>query len=331
MIQSLNANTTVFSYRPVAAARPVSESGPVDAVSFAPLKSMGGGAVGLKRTGAETASELVKRWFRPDEFLALNSGHYHNAEHPVAVASAVTGLARGYGYGEDRVQFLQQVALLHDADERVGSPEHGPARAQVTLEWMDRNQGELSQRMGWSAVDFKEAKALIARTDFPFDEKPRSYGTRYDGKSPVQVYRELLDELPPERRPAAMKDGVMLSFADQTGFYAGTFEQGAAAVRGLAEELQPFIDTSFADMIKTTPGFLRNAANSVELDWKIADQVGVQNPQLPARTELLEAYPERMRTNLNRNLERFTQIGQALTSFPPDVQDWALEKLLQKK
>jgi hypothetical protein len=337
VIQSLNANSLVSSYRPMAAsgnvaAQEIAAPAPADEVSFAPLQSMGGGAVGLKRTGAETASALVSRYFRPDEFQALNSGHYHNAEHPVAVASAVEGLARGYGYSEERVQFLQQVALLHDADERIGpsgeAREGTPARAQVTLEWMDRNQEGLSLRMGWSPVDFKEARALIARTDFPFDEKPRAYGTRYDGKSPVQVYTELLDELPPERRAGAMKDGIMLSFADQTGFYAGSFEMGAAAVRGLAEELKPFMNTTFAAMIQTTPGFLQNAGNSVELDWQIAGQVGVQNPQLPARSELLQAYPAQMRQNLSGNLERFTEIGRELKALPADQQDAQLEMIL---
>lgn len=339
IIQSSNF---VQAFRPTSAngnvASPPPDRGPDDQVSFsaAPLQSLGRGPVGTGAAlaGGQSLPDLVARYFSAEEFQALNSGHYHNAEHPVAVAEAVGGLAQGYGYSPERVRFLQQVALLHDADERIapdGEARPGtPARAQVTLEWMDRNQQALSDRMGWSGVDFQEAKALIARTDFPFDEKPRQYGTRYDGKSPVQVYTELLAELPAERRQAAMKDGIVLSFADQTGFYAGTFEQGAEAVRGLAEELRPILNTGFAAMIQTTPGFLQSAGNSVELDWQIAGQVGVQSPELPGRQELLATYPPTMRANLNGNLSRFTKLGQALKAVPAEQQDEHLEMLLTR-
>lgn len=295
------------------------DAGPALSIASTTANGM---ATGLL-TGGQSLPDLVARYFTGEEFARLNPGHYHNAEHPVAVAEAVGGLAEGYGYSPERKEFLQQVALLHDADEREPGT---PARAQVTLAWMDQNREGLSSRMGWSEVDFKEAKALIARTDFPFDEKPRAYGTAYDGKSPVQVYTELLSELPEERRAGAMKDGIVLSFADQTGFYAGTFEQGAEAVRGLAQELK----LPFPTMIQTTPGFLASTGNSVELDWQIAGHVGVREPQLPVRDELLAAYPAPMRESLSGNLQRFTEIGESLKTVPADRQADHLEMLLTR-
>lgn len=329
MIQSINFNGTSV-YRPTEAASPRNANlavEPCDRVSFEPLQSLAAAPTRVGRgaalAGGQSLPDLVARYFTAEEFGALNSGHYHNTEHPVAVAEAVGGLAEGYGYTPARTEFLKQVALLHDADER---PEGTPARAQVTLEWMDQNRPGLSERMGWSEADFREAKALIARTDFPFDEKPRAYGTRYDGKSPVQVYRELLAELPEKRRAGAMKDGLVLAFADQTGFYAGSFAMGAEAVRGLAQEL----NLPFPTMLKSTPGFLANTGNSVELDWQIADQVGVRNPRLPVRDELLAAYPAPMRQSLSGNLSRFTEIGQALEAVPTDLQADHLERLLRR-
>lgn len=329
MIRNIS-NGNFVSFRPAAAGsngNMAAPDSPGDAVELSPLRSLAPPpklvGTGAALAGGQGVPDLVARYFSAEEFQALNSGHYHNAEHPVAVAEAVGGLAQGYGYTPERTHFLQQVALLHDADERE---EGTPARAQVTLEWMDQNAEALSQRMGWSPVDLQEAKALIARTDFPFDEKPRAYGTRYDGKSPVQVYTELLAELPAERRQAAMKDGVVLSFADQTGFYAGSFEQGAEAVRGLAQELK----LGFPTMIQTTPGFLANTGNSVELDWQIAGQVGVSNPNLPVREELLSAYPAPMRDNFNGNMQRFTEIGTALKAVPAAEQDDYLEMLITR-
>lgn len=135
-------------------------------------------------TASQSLAEFASRYFSSSEFQAFNSGSYHNVDHPLVVAEATGAFAHGLGWSPQRKGFMQQVALLHDADDRsqVGSEDiqtGTPARAQVTLEWMEQQQDPFKQRHGWNDDQLLEAKALIARTDFPFDDKARKpKGTR---------------------------------------------------------------------------------------------------------------------------------------------------------
>ena len=220
--------------------------------------------------------DLVARYFTAQEFAALNPGRYHNPDHPVLVAEVAGELG-----GPERGTFLQQVALLHDADERLDLKtgernEVSPARAQVTLEWMDLNQAALQSRLDWSATDFVEAKALVARTDFPFDDQPRNFGTRYDGQSPLGVYRELLRELPVERQERVMEEGLALRFADQVANYTVNPQVSEAFVAGLGEELHwPGVRTS-------TAGFLQSVGSDLAFDRQLAAELGIPARLAPA-------------------------------------------------
>ena len=280
----------------------------------------------FRQTPSNSVAELASRYFSADEFQALNSGTYHNFDHPIVVADAAGGFAHGMGWSPERKQFIQQVALLHDADDRsqVGSDDvktGTPARAQVTLEWMDQQKGQLCERFNWKPEQFTEAKALIARTDFPFDDKARKpMGTKYDGQSPMQVYKELLAELPKEKQAEVLKDGLALRFADQGGFYAGSFDMAVDAVQGLVSELQGVgVPTNLAGSLKFTPGFLADVGKDNQLDKQLAQELGHENLQLPGREEMLSAWDPAMAQRFRTNSAQFNLMSQAIGDKTPEA------------
>ncbi len=271
------------------------------------------------QTPSNSVAELASRYFSSEEFQALNSGTYHNFEHPIVVADAAGGFAQGMGWSPERKQFIQQVALLHDADDRsqVGSDQvktGTPARAQVTLEWMDQQKEQLCERFDWKPEQFTEAKALIARTDFPFDDKPRNpMGTKYDGQSPFQVYKELLAELPKAKQAEVLQDGLALRFADQAGFYAGSFDMAVEAVQGLVKELQGVgVPVELSGSLKSTPGFLASTGQDTALDKQLAKELGHEGLRLPDRDDLLNRWDPGMEKRFKTNLAEFNLMAQAI-------------------
>lgn len=275
-------------------------------------------------TASNSLAEFASRYFSSTEFQALNSGSYHNFDHPLVVADAAGGFAAGLGWSPQRKQFIQQVALLHDADDRsqLGGDEvktGSPARAQVTLEWMDQQQEALQKRFGWNREQFVEAKALIARTDFPFDDKAKKpMGTRYDGQSPMQVYRDLLKQLPAEKQAQVLQDGLAVRFADQGGFYAGSFDLAVDSVQGLAKELQMVgVPTDLAGSLKFTPTFLAGVGKDTQLDQQLAAELGLK-ANLPDRDTLLSAWDPAMALRFRTNTRMFELMGQAIGSQTPD-------------
>jgi hypothetical protein len=260
----------------------------------------------------KVALDVARRYLSPGEMLSTNPGYYHDTAHPVNVAGAVGEVAAGMGRSPNRIRFLEQVGLLHDFDERLdpkapdAAPKYGsPARVQVTLAWMDKNRATLRERMGWSDTDFKEAKALIARTDFPFDDKPRNYGTAYDSQSPQALYRGLLSQLPPDRRAPAMEDGVVLSFADQVANYLGSRDQARDTVYGLGTE----IGVPGSTLLKGSAEFQKSVGADVDADRRIAHEL-----QIPARiasaAELESCLEPKSRQNLNNNRAFFAQAAE---------------------
>ncbi len=285
------------------------------------------------QTAAGSVAELAARYFSTTEFEALNSGTYHNTEHPLIVADAAGAFAKGLGWSPERKQFIQEVALLHDADDRsqVGSDDvktGTPARAQVTLEWMDQQQEALQGRFQWTPAQFKEAKALIARTDFPFDDKAKKpMGTKYDGKSSLQVYQELLSDLPAETQSQVLRDGLALRFADQAGFYSNSFDQAVEAVSDLSKELkQVGVPTDLAGSLKFTPTFLKDVGTDEHWDKQIAKDLGL-SVELPNRDQLLQSWEPSKRENFSTNCAQFNLLGQALQSVPSDQVEAKLDGL----
>jgi len=284
---------------------------------------------GWNQTPCSGVAELASRYFSSTEFQALNSGSYHNFDHPIVVADAAAAFAPGLGWSPERKQFIQQVALLHDADDRTqadsGEVKTGtPARAQVTLEWMDQQQCELSQRFGWSSEQFVEAKTLIARTDFPFDDKEKQpMGTRYDGQSSVQVYQDLLKQLPKEKQAQVLVDGLALRFADQAGFYANSFDMAVESVQGLAKEL----NMGLAGSLKFTPTFLSGVGKDNQFDIQLAQELGHANLELLDRDRLLANWNPAMTQRLRTNSSQFEMLAQAMVNVPAESVGAQLEGL----
>ncbi|MCA9778849.1 MAG: HD domain-containing protein [Candidatus Eremiobacteraeota bacterium] len=241
--------------------------------TFAPLKSLSGenllrhtNRLGLDAANAAGLPASVARYFTPAEFYLLNSGDYHNAQHPINVAATVGEMAAKSGRSPERVQFLSQVALLHDADERIVLDGSGnfstlqgakPARVPVTLAFMDVNKESLTDRFGWSTDEFAEAKALIAATEHPLNDNApgpgRIYGLEaYDGKNSQTVFKESLRQVASERRAALVEDAQLLRFADQSANYLQGLDPARATVSGLSAE----IGVPAEALAKGTPSFL---------------------------------------------------------------------------
>lgn len=255
------------------------DSGPQETIQlegrqgkFKPLTSLSGKTLlsqasesALRLAGSTSLPAQVTSNFAPAEFLMLNSGDYHGAQHPINVADTVTTLAKNSGRSEERAQFLGQVALIHDADERILMDGQGnysykegaaPARVPVTLAWMDKNQGQLQERFEWGNQEFKEAKALIAGTEHPLNDTtgPKRHNNLpgLDGKSAAAVLKEQLQGLPKDRQSEVLEEVQLLRFADQSAEYLNGVDAARTSVIGLASEIGAPQDA----LLKGTPGFL---------------------------------------------------------------------------
>lgn len=222
-----------------------------------PLKSLSGETLlslasqsALKAAAGTSLPASVTNAFAPAEFLMLNSGDYHGAQHPIKVGQTVKTLARNSGRTEQRAEFLNQVALVHDADERIMLNGNGnysfkegaaPARVPVTLAWMDVNQGGLQERFGWNKGEFQEAKALIAGTEHPLNDtvgpKTKNNLPDYDGKSAQNVLAEQLQAVPADRRTTITEEVQLLRFADQSAEYLQGEKSAKESVSGLSREI----------------------------------------------------------------------------------------------
>ena len=250
-------------------------------------------------------------YFALSELNELNSGFYHDTCHALEVSELVREMALGLGRSEARAEFLKQVALLHDADPRIcgqtGTVQPGtPARVQVTLSWMETHRSELERRFGWEGVQFCEACALIARTDFPFDRAPRKFGTRFDGLSPVDVYREFLWKLPREVRLQCFVDALVLRFADQVSAYVSSFERARKSVRDLVDELNNAgASVTFEQILHNTPHFLGQVGRDLDHDRDLSKELNMPALQLPGRRKILAALGLKKRWRLTRNYLKF--------------------------
>lgn len=245
------------------------------------------------------------------EFQDLNCGHYHDTNHALEVADLTERVALALGHETARAKFLHQVALLHDADQRIdpasGAVRPGtPARVQVTLDWMQNEQQRLQKQFGWSDLQFEQALALIARTDYPFDDKVRNLGTRYDGMSPIEVYRSHLQRLPKFWQSQVLADALLLRFCDQAAPYVGSFEHAVCSLKGLVQEFETNgLPVEVGQIWANTPNFLEALGAEIKIDRQLADELGQSGAWLPTREELLKALPWVARINLDNNKRRF--------------------------
>jgi hypothetical protein len=153
-------------------------------------------------------------------------------------------------------------------------------------------------------------------------------GTKYDGQSPKQVYQELLQQLPKETQAEVLQDGLALRFADQGGFYSGSFDMAVDAVQGLVSELQTVgVPTNLAGSLKFTPGFLADVGKDNQLDQQLAQGLGHQNLKLPGRDEMLSMWEPGMTQRFRTNSEQFSLLAQALGDTPPEAVPGQLQSL----
>lgn len=245
--------------------------------------------------------------FSQHEFERLNCGHYHDSSHAHDVADLLSRLGASRGYSKEQLDFLAKVALLHDADQERG--EGTPARVPVTIEWMFQNEARLCQQMSWSVPQLETAAALIARTEFPFDHTPRSHGTRFDGLSPVQLYEQLLTQLPIGQRPQAVTDALLLRFADQCSPYVNGFPRAVRSLVGLSRE---WANQGQASAIPTlwqnTPDFLAQIGFDLQEDWELCHRLGIE-AEFPSPGQLFRDMGWRRRWNFRRNLASFQKVS----------------------
>lgn len=260
------------------------------------------------RSPRSASPDSAAGFFSFAELDGLNSGYYHDASHSLEVAELTGEMALRLGRSPARAAFLRQVALIHDADPRL-CPRSGavltgiPARVPVTLSWMEAERPLLERRFGWHGHDFAEAVAMIARTDYPFDQRPRQHGTRFDGASPVEVYHQALLQLPEARRPQCMSDALLLRFADQVAAYTGPFPKALQSVRDLVDELNTAGHAcSFETLLRGTASFLKQTGTDMEHDHRLSDAP----LHLPLRGELVRGLGWRRRLHLSWNATRFT-------------------------
>lgn len=264
-----------------------------------------------KRVGSQPGAG----YFALTELNELNSGYYHDTCHALEVADLVKEMALALGRTEQRAEFLKQVALIHDADPRLcnktGECQAGtPARVQVTITWMEFQRATLEKRFGWEGNQFDEACALIARTDFPFDRAPRSFGTPYDGMSPVELYRERLWKLPREARQSCFTDALVLRFADQISCYISNFERAKRSVRDLADELQNAgVSVTFEGILENTPKFLNAAGRDTDYDFQLREELNLPQAALPDRQALVAALGWKKRSQLAWNGLKFRMLN----------------------
>ncbi|MEW6721921.1 MAG: hypothetical protein AB1324_01525 [Candidatus Micrarchaeota archaeon] len=283
---------------------------------------------------------------------------YHNIAHSENVAKMAYSLAmnrpftendaRLFGSREEKATFLAQVGMLHDLDP--GRLPGKAARVSATLEWMDSAEGKklMKDSFGWDpdsadplkAEDGKRkiamAKAMIQRTEFPFDNakvgEKTSFGfprgavpvyekdantvdagsngriaNRYAEKSPLALYEEYLSKMKPEEMRFVMEEAPILSeYADKSSWYVENRKTAHDSVKGLGTE-------SPNDMFYGTSGFLKavgqgGKGGSFRLDYEIAAKFGVE-VKYPVIDEVLGMMGKKAKENWKANIEMFEKFA----------------------
>ena len=274
---------------------------------------------------SRASSFRVGRYLSADEFLA---GHpqpegraiYHGPEHTANVASMAKFLASARGLSPADSEFVGQVGLLHDWDP-LRTPGN-PARVPATLKALDddfngvqplvkgANGSVLKSRFGWDAAKLAEAKAMIQRTEFPFDQPNNS--PAYGGQAPSDVYANMIAKLPASRRPFVMREGALLSeYADKGSFYyMNDFGGASRAVDGLANEISQVSGKPMTASALDTGAFMRSIGqdSSFATDRAIASKLGV-DVTFPGKDQVFPLLPSDYQFNFDSNMARFDEMN----------------------
>ncbi len=239
-------------------------------------------------------------------FERLHSGLFHDVKQAMTTSKLASAMAGRAGYSRKESRYLAQVALLHNADERL-DPKSGERRPHTapqthnTLDWMLQNRDALSLHFCWTKSNFNMACYLVARTCYPFDAQPRLIGQNFHGKSPVEVAAHFLEMVPTELREEAVRLALILRFADQVSNYTQNMKRVQLALTGLVVELQTGgVSVNIGDL--RTGAFLAAVGTDIHQDRILALQFGVRRDDILTRDQLMDLLPPMVRRRLDSNL-----------------------------
>lgn len=245
------------------------------------------------------------------QFERLHSGIYHDGWHAQTVSKLASGMAAQAGFSRKESRFLAQVALLHNADERLCAKTGERLPLQLpqvhnTLDWLLANRDSICRHFCWTKHNFHMACALIARTCYPFDSEPRLLGESFHGKSPVEIAAHFVNLLPPEQREDALRLGLILRFADQIANYTGNWKRVQVSLNGLVKELAASgVSTTVSDL--GSAAFLDSAGSDNGQDRALALRFGVGRDKLLSRDQLLALLPAAVARRFQANLQALGQ------------------------
>lgn len=245
------------------------------------------------------------------QFERLHCGIYHDSWQAQTVSKLAAQMATQAGFSRKESRFLAQVALLHNADERlcVATKEQKPLlcpQVHNTLDWMLANREALCRHFCWTKHSFHTACALISRTCNPFDAEPRLVGENFYGKSPVELSAHFLALLEPVARENALKMGLILRFCDQIANYTGNQKRVCHAVNGLVKELQATGVQTTSEALKIG-SFLSSVGQDLSFDRTLALRLGISRDALLGREQLLALLPAAVRRRLDANIEALSK------------------------
>lgn len=237
-------------------------------------------------------------FFTPRELCRLHCGDYHDVYHTLYVMETVVDMASKLRLAPDRINFLAQVALLHDADPRESGT---PADVRRTLRWIELQKAALCERFDWSEEKYNEALALICRTEYPFDRQSKKSDDVYNGLSPAELYDVILSRVEDPAR--LIVEGQILRFSDQVANYIRDWNTASLCQKGLIAEMRA-IGLEASQESLNTPKFLADVGKDWSHDLRIAWSQGVP-PRLLSRNDLLYLLSDQQRTMMDRNIVAF--------------------------
>ncbi|MCK5580821.1 MAG: HD domain-containing protein [Candidatus Omnitrophica bacterium] len=263
-------------------------------------------------------------WFvsqHPSEF-------YHDINHSINTALMAYLFAKARGLSEDQAVLLYHIGLLHDFDPFRA--ENTPARVSATLKLLEKDfSGEVSltgqkghsflkEMLGWTEQEFLIARAIITRSDYPFEDSQDKTGKLV---GPYSDYLEILERINKASTQTAdfvLREAPLFSeYADKFNGYAiYDFKATVDMIKSWAYELTNLTEgvnvVSPEGMVKDTYGFFLTTLGKQESfhnDMLAAEFLKRPNPKLP----LLEEAYQFMSPEI---VERFKAISKAFAGFP---------------
>ncbi len=247
------------------------------------------------------------------QFDRLHSGIYHDAWQAQAVSKLASAMATQAGFSRKDSRFLAQVALLHNADERLDSRTGErqpllPPQVHNTLDWLLEQRESLCRHFLWTKHNFHMACYLVARTAAPFDGEPRQVGENFRGQSPVEIATHFLNELPVEMREDAIRLGLIFRFADQIANFTGNQKRIDVCLTGMVRELAATgRKLSVADL--GIANYLSTVGTDLSQDRALALRFGINRDGLMDREALLGLLPSAVRRRFETNLATLTKVA----------------------